>query len=209
MARKIESGRKRRTTVPVVSRTVEDRGSSTRRSARSGAGKPAAKMNIVGVGVIISVVVIVLLTIAVPLRNYYNGRSEIARLNESISAKQAEKEAILTEIDRYRSDEFVEQEARRRFGVVAEGETAYRIMDPQMTPGHTVTTERGTEMDERPWYEVLWDSVAQPPEEAEKTNSNVNPGQLPTEDNVPPADESDVPVGGAGAAIDEGAGTAG
>lgn len=166
-------------------------------------------MTIVGVGIIISIVVIVLLTIAVPLRNYYHGRSEIARLNESIAAKQAEKDYLLTEIDRYRSDEYVEQEARRRFGVVAQGETAYRIMDPQMTPGHTVTTDRGAERDDRSWYEVLWDSVAEPPKDAEKMNSDVDPGQLPTEDNVAPAEESDVPDSGVGAAVNEGANTAG
>ncbi|MGO2426092.1 MAG: septum formation initiator family protein [Corynebacterium flavescens] len=205
MARKTDSEKKRRTTVPVVSRTAKEHTSSARRAVQP----QAAKMTIVGVGIIISIVVIVLLTIAVPLRNYYHGRSEIARLNESIAAKQAEKDYLLTEIDRYRSDEYVEQEARRRFGVVAQGETAYRIMDPQMTPGHTVTTDRGAERDDRSWYEVLWDSVAEPPKDAEKLNSDVDPGQLPTEDNVAPAEESDVPDTGVGAAVNESANTAG
>ena len=96
-----------------------------------------------------------------PLRNYYNGQSEIARLESSIAAKQERKDKLLAEIDKYRSDEYIKQEARRRFGVMDEGETAFRIMDPRMDSGDTVTSEHREDIDEREWYTVLWDSVAE------------------------------------------------
>mgnify|MGYP007121280853 FL=1 len=41
-----------------------------------------------------------------------------------------------------------------------EGETAFRIMDPRMDSGDTVTSEHREVTDDREWYAVLWDSVA-------------------------------------------------
>lgn len=140
-------------------------------------------MDIVGIGVLIFVVLIILMAISVPLRNYYTGRTEIARLNESIDAKQAEKERLLGDIDKYKSDDYAEQEARRRLGVIAQGETAYRILDPGMTPENSLTTDKKTETDDREWYQVLWDSVAE-----DTTSDNVDTG------NRPDADAKDTPA---------------
>ena len=42
---------------------------------------------------------------------------------------------------------------------------AYRILDPNIQPDNQVTTNSKEQEDSRPWFEVLWDSVAQPPEE--------------------------------------------
>ena len=85
---------------------------------------------------------------------------------------------MLEKIDKYKSDEYIKQEARRRFGVVDEGETAYRIIDPQIKPDDQLTTDGQKEEDYREWYEVLWDSVAEPPEE-EAPSEQVN--NLPIE----------------------------
>lgn len=159
MARTISPRTKRRNTVPVHTRARD-----AQRTKRKQTPVQPKGLDILGVGVIIAVVLVVLLSIAVPLRNYYHGQSEIARLESSIAAKQAHKEDLLTEIDKYNSEEYVKQEARRRFGVMDEGETAFRIMDPRMDSGDTVTSERREDTDDREWYTVLWDSVA---EEAE------------------------------------------
>lgn len=159
MARIISPRTKRRNTVPVHTRARD-----AQRSKRKKTPVHPKGLDILGVGVIIAVVLVVLLSIAVPLRNYYHGQSEIARLESSIAAKQAHKDDLLTEIDKYNSEEYVKQEARRRFGVMDEGETAFRIMDPRMDSGDTVTSERREDTDDRQWYAVLWDSVA---EEAE------------------------------------------
>lgn len=159
MARTISPRTKRRNTVPVHTRARD-----AQRSKRKKTPVHPKGLDILGVGVIIAVVLVVLLSIAVPLRNYYHGQSEIARLESSIAAKQAHKDDLLTEIDKYNSEEYVKQEARRRFGVMDEGETAFRIMDPRMDSGDTVTSERREDTDDRQWYAVLWDSVA---EEAE------------------------------------------
>ena len=152
MARERKMQRNRsRTRVPVASRAADVR--KAQRAQLKQKQKPD-RMSIAGVGVIMAIVLVVLLVIAVPLRNYYHGRSEIARLNESIAAKQDEKAALLEKIDKYKSDEYIKQEARRRFGVVDEGETAYRIIDPQIKPEDQLTTDGQKEEDSRDWYEV-------------------------------------------------------
>ena len=82
---------------------------------------------------------------------------------------------------------YIKQEARRRFGVVDEGETAYRIIDPQIKPEDQLTTDGQKEEDSRDWYEVLWDSVAEPPKE-EAPSEQVN--HLPIE--PAPEEKADV-----------------
>lgn len=164
MARTTSPRTKRRNTVPVRMRARDEQ-----RAKRKKAPVQPKGLDILGIGVIIAVVLVVLLSIAVPLRNYYHGQSEIARLESSIVAKQAQKDDLLTEIDKYRSEEYVKEEARRRFGVMDEGEMAFRIMDPRMDSGDTVTSERREDADDREWYTVLWDSVSEDAENLPET----------------------------------------
>lgn len=126
------------------------------------------KQDIVGVAILITVVLIVLIAIAVPLRNYYAGRAEIARLEASISEKERQKAELEAQIDRYNDPAYVEQEARRRLGMMAPGETAWRIIDPRMQ-ADAITTPRVSGIDpETPWLTVMWDSLREIPEPAEE-----------------------------------------
>lgn len=145
-----------RTTVPVSSR-AEAAGQEPRRRP-----KPQ-RLSLIGVGVLVAVALVILIAIAVPLRNYYQGRSEIARLNESIASMEDEKQRLEDEIVRYSDEDYVRQEARRRLGVIGEGETAYRIVDPRMQDSGTLTTDAAEEEAATPWYETLWDSIAVSP----------------------------------------------
>lgn len=156
---------RRRNTVPVASRAADQK-IRERESAKAKElkAKTRSRMDIAGVSVLIAVVLIILFAIAVPLRNYYDGRTEIARLNESIVAQQLEKERLQSEIERYRDPEYIRQEARRRLGLVAPGEVAYRIVDPRMSHDETLSTDKQAEADQRDWYEVLWDSVTEEPQ---------------------------------------------
>lgn len=155
--------------VPVASR---DRAQQKRREEKASraSGRQRAKERIQNAdlkaaGILIAVVLVVLVAIAVPLRNYYEGRGEIARANAAIEALEAQKRSLETDIARYEDPAFVEQEARRRLGVLAEGETAWRIIDPRMTQNPAITTEEAP--DTREWHEFLWDSLREvaPPEE--------------------------------------------
>lgn len=154
--------RRRPTTVPVASRDAARAAAKPKRLRTD-----MLKGDIVGVAVFITVVLIVLVAIAVPLRNYYSGRAEIARLNESIAAKEQQKEQLEEELERFSDPDYAKQEARRRLGMIEPGETAWRIIDPRMQ-GSTITSETSDEIDpDTPWNQILWDSLREVPEEQE------------------------------------------
>ncbi len=174
-------GSRVRRTVPVSTRDAEGPAATRRRG-------PRIRLSTVEIGVLVTVIILILVTIAVPLRNYYQGRSEIARLNESITAKEEEKERLLRQIERYGDEAYIREEARRRLGLIQPGETAFRIINPAMEQESTVTTPQSEREEEpRTWYEVLWDSISTPPEMAPP----VDPGaQLPIE---PPVEDEPAP----------------
>ena len=145
--------------VPVARRDAQ--GKSVAAAGTEFARRLPQKLDLVGFAILTAVLLIILVTIAVPLRNYYQGKTEIARLHESIAAKKLEKERLLEDIDKYRDDDYIEQEARRRLGVIEPGETAYRILGPRLGNHESLTTDRQEQEDQRTWYEVLWESVAE------------------------------------------------
>ena len=144
--------------VPVASRDRENAERAAQKAAR-GRSRALPKQDMVGVVVLIAVVLLVLMAIAAPLRNYYEGRAEIARANESITQLQAQKDALEHDIAMYDDEAFIKQEARRRLGVMEEGETAWRIIDPRMSAPENITTGKDDIPDTRSWPEVMWDSL--------------------------------------------------
>ena len=107
---KQQKPKKSRTTVPVASRAADRKAARPSSPALAGSGRSRDRLDMVGFGVLVLVALLILAVIAVPLRNYYQGRTEIARLNESIIAKQDEKEFLLSEIEKYQSDAYIEQD---------------------------------------------------------------------------------------------------
>ena len=104
---------------------------------------------------------------AIPLRNYFQQRGEIARLQTSIAAKEEQQREIAAEMDKYSNNAYKDELARNRFGVTKPGEQAYRINDPRMTADDSVTSQASDLVVQYPWYEELWRSVTVPaqPEE--------------------------------------------
>ncbi len=121
------------------------------------------RFNTAEFGVLAAVAIIVIVTIWAPANNYFQGRSEINRLNESIAAKQQEKERLIEEIDRYDDEAWIREEARRRLGLIEQGEVAFRVIDPNMEVDPTVTTSAEDLTADLSWYEILWASIATPP----------------------------------------------
>lgn len=173
---------RRPSTVPVASR---DRENAVRAAQRKKRGRAIAfpKQDMTSVVILIAVLILVLLAIAAPLRNFYEGRAEIARANESIARLEAQKQVLEDDIAMYDDDAFLKQEARRRLGVMEEGETAWRIIDPRMTAPEAITTGKDDISDTRTWPEVMWDSLREVPGE-----------ELPPIDDAPPAPAPEVPA---------------
>ena len=165
-------------TVPVASRDAERAQRAAERAQRSRTRRARVfpKQDMASVVILISVVLLVLLAIAAPLRNYYEGRAEIARAQESIERLEARKQVLESDIAMYEDDAFMRQEARRRLGVVEEGETVWRILDPRMSAPDNITTAADEIADDREWSEVLWDSLRDIPEvEAPEAETSESP----------------------------------
>ncbi|OHR24283.1 septum formation initiator family protein [Corynebacterium sp. HMSC034A01] len=173
---------RRPSTVPVASRDRENAERAARHKQR-GRAIAFPKQDMASVVILIAVLILVLLAIAAPLRNFYEGRAEIARANESIARLEAQKKALEDDIAMYDDDAFLKQEARRRLGVMEEGETAWRIIDPRMTAPEAITTGKDDIPDTRTWPQVMWDSLREVPTE-----------ELPPIDDAPPAPAPEAPA---------------
>ena len=160
------------------------------------------QQDITSMAILIALVIAVLIAIAVPLRNYYEGRAEIARAQSSIEQLERRKAQLEEDIAKYDDPAYVEQETRRRLGVMAEGESAWRIIDPRMSHSPSITTDELP--DERSWPAVMWDSLRELPEAPESPEPPAGEEQanqpVPAPDAANPeaVSEDAAPVDGAG-----------
>jgi cell division protein FtsB len=104
-----------------------------------------------------AVVCVLVLSVAVPLRNYLGQRAELAAVYEQQHIL-ADK---IAELERRRvllaDPEHVETQARERLRYVRPGEIPYLV---QLPPGGTVATVvGGVRAPAQPWYDQLWKSI--------------------------------------------------
>jgi cell division protein FtsB len=103
-----------------------------------------------------AVICVLILSVAVPLRNYVGQRAELSAVYEQ--------QQILTdkiaELDRRRvllaDPEHIETQARERLRYVRPGEAPYLV---QLPPGETVAAAGGVPAPVPPWYTQLWKSI--------------------------------------------------
>lgn len=146
---------------------VNRRSTAPATGASKRAGVRKVRFGTMEVVAFIVVAIIFLLTIAMPLRNYFEQRNEIRQVTASIQQKQQRKEQLIGELDKYRSQAYQQEQARNRLGVIAPGEVAFRIIDPEMQKEDTVTTKKSAENAKpQPWFDTLWGSISAPPAES-------------------------------------------
>lgn len=115
------------------------------------------------IAILLGVAILALMVIAFPLKNYFDQRSDITKLQASISAKEEEKERLLGELEKNNSQAYRDEQIRRRLGAVGEGETPFRIIDPSMTTPDGVSSVSSPDGEEAvTWYRQLWDSLTDP-----------------------------------------------
>jgi cell division protein FtsB len=105
------------------------------------------------------VVCVLVLSMAVPLRNYLGQRAELAAVHEQQHIL-ADK---ISELERRRGlltdPAYTETQARERLRYVHPGEIPYLV---QLPPGGTVattTTVGGVQAPQQLWYDQLWKSI--------------------------------------------------
>lgn len=201
MAEEQQSLKRSRMTVPVRDRDQRAEDRRAHKDAQKKLRMPRVRISTTEIAVLCIVSLLILGTIATPLRNYYQGTAEMRRVTAAIGEKSAEKERLLAELERYQDEEYVRQQARQRLGVIEPGETAYRILDPGME--HAPRAEEHPTDEAQPaWYAVLWDAISvdkpvipaeAPSEPAESAqHSEESPVQLQPEQPDAPADPAGV-----------------
>lgn len=108
------------------------------------------------------VLVVMLVSAALPLRDYLAQRSEIGKLQLRQQQAQARVIALEQERDRLADDTYIAAEARRRLHLVFPGETAYVLLEPEPVPeAEAAVPGEGAPVEAQapPWYTQLWGSV--------------------------------------------------
>lgn len=131
-------------------------------------------------------VIFLAVSIASPLRNYFEQRAELAELNAQIAQQQQEKERLTDELNRYNNEDYIREQARTRLGLIERGESAFRIISPEInatapesTPGADEDVPQRGE-----WYQQLWDSISVPELAAPEDDPAQN-NDLPTVEEPP------------------------
>lgn len=121
---------------------------------------------------VLSIVLLAGFTLLFPtVRAYLTQRAQIEELHASVLTAEQEEERLQAELDRWGDDAYVAAQARERLGYVRPGETAYRVVDPEVvvetpvvegtaTPDGSVqgpTLPVGGAV--APWYTTVWESV--------------------------------------------------
>ena len=108
------------------------------------------------------VVCALVVSAALPLREYLSQRGQIAELRQEQARQQARVDGLKSQLEQLQDPAYVKAQARTRLHFVLPGETAYVLLTPTPSPlpsGQVAvpgTTARGPEA---PWYSQVWGSV--------------------------------------------------
>lgn len=120
-------------------------------------GSRVAVLAVIGVVVVAAV----LLTNVLPIRSLMAEERRVDQAREQLTAIKNENAKLQAQADYLSSDAGVEMVARRDFGLVKPGETAYVVVDPSdkgFTPEVPTTSQPQTSLP-RPWWRHIWDFV--------------------------------------------------
>ena len=108
------------------------------------------------------VVCALVVSAALPLREYLSQRGEISRAVAAQQAQQGRVNVLEQQLARWRDPAYVRAQARSRLHYVLPGETAYVLLTPggPAAPSDATAVPRGTAAGrEAPWYSQVWGSV--------------------------------------------------
>lgn len=127
----------------------------------SAGARGRARANLTGRAAMLALVVCMLaISLAYPLREYLEQRSEIHDYRAKVAAQEKRVAELTKARDRWRDPAYVEAQARERLRYVMPGETSYVVLEADMTPSPDGVVETAEpEGDRRPWFADLWSSV--------------------------------------------------
>lgn len=97
-----------------------------------------------------------------PARDLWKQWREMRRLEADLTALRRENEKLKEELDRLKTDAYIEQEARARLGLVKPGERAYVIVPPkQESPKPQAQNPKSQKkISKKTIWQKLWDSIS-------------------------------------------------
>lgn len=124
--------------------------------------------SITGRALILALVAVTLfLSLAVPVRQWFAQRAEIAQLRADVEAARDRVADLQLEKLRWDDPAFVAAEARRRLHFVLPGEVGYVALGTEKTEEEIAAEAAG----EQPWYSTLWGAVRAADEASMTTDS--------------------------------------
>ena len=119
---------------------------------------------------VLGVVLLVAFSMLFPtVRAYLGQRAELDTLAAQVAAAEQQEEVLAADLDRWGTDAYVAAQARERLSYVLPGETAYRVIDPEVVvdvpalesqvPGVLSGPALPPGGAVAPWYATVWESV--------------------------------------------------
>jgi cell division protein FtsB len=123
-------------------------------AAKSGLTTRAAVLGLVVCGLVVSA--------ALPLREYLSQRGQIAAATAKQAQQQARVRALEDQLRQLQDPAYLKAQARTRLHFVLPGETAYVVLTPSaapLAPGRAALQGATATGPEAPWYSQVWGSV--------------------------------------------------
>ncbi|KQS68431.1 septum formation initiator family protein [Modestobacter sp. Leaf380] len=108
-----------------------------------------------------ALVLLLLLTLAGPVRSYVAGRQELAELAAESQALSLREEQLRAELERQSDPAYIAQQARERLNYVLPGDRLVVIADGEVVEGEqpAQTPDAAVPEEQLPWYTGLMESV--------------------------------------------------
>ena len=143
--------------------------------------------------ILATVICVLTLTIAGPVRTYFAQRTEMKQLAASESALRQQISELEQQKGKLGDPAFIAAQARERLGFVMPGEIPYQV---QLPPGAALPADPGSQPkaapSSDPWYTSLWHTIADNPH-GPPTPAPAPPPAPPVP--LPPAPNSPPPGG--------------
>ena len=145
---------------------------STQRTAAPRPHSPASRVagSFTGRAVILVITLGVIgVMLAVPVRNWFGQRAEIAQLQAQIAVTQERVNELQLTQQRWQDPAFIAAEARRRLHFVKPGEIGYVALGVDGRPAAETISEMAAQ--QKPsWFVQLWGAVQEADDSVEPTN---------------------------------------
>jgi cell division protein FtsB len=116
--------------------------------------------------VLVGLLLLLALTLAGPVRQWLEGRAELARLAAESTAYDQRIADLEAQLARQSDPDWTAREARERLAYVLPGDRLVVVVDGEAAEGDAGTLPDAADTAPRPWYEELLGSVAEADEEA-------------------------------------------